>query len=86
MANADWSVDVDEPTTPPPRAERPRLVAAHTGLSPVQEAYGAWTRHQLACSTCRDIDAGPCSTAALLHRHWEVLAQAAVRRVADGSA
>ncbi|MEU6681479.1 hypothetical protein [Streptomyces sp. NPDC046853] len=77
---------MDEPTNPPPRAVRPPLVAARVRLSPVQEAYGAWARHQLSCSVCRNVDAGPCQTVGLLRRQWDALAGAAVRRVADGSA
>ncbi|WPO74055.1 hypothetical protein [Streptomyces sp. KN37] len=75
---------MDEPTHPPPSEEVPQPIVARSRLAPVQEAYGAWAGHQLACDTCRDIDAGPCPTAARLRRAWEALAHQAVRRVVEG--
>jgi hypothetical protein len=86
MANADRSVDVDEPTNEPAPADRPPLVAAHTGLPPAQEAWGAYTRHRLHCLVCRDIDGGPCGTAADLHAIWERLTASAFGRLAGETA
>ncbi|MEV8316712.1 hypothetical protein AB0Q95_21325 [Streptomyces sp. NPDC059900] len=85
MANAGKGVDVHEPANPPSRAVRPAL-AAPRRLSPVQEAYEAWARHQVDCGVCRNVDAGPCQAMGLLRRRWDALAGAAVRRVADESA
>jgi hypothetical protein len=77
---------VDERRDTEPPADRPPLVAAHTGLPPAQEAWGAYTRHRLHCRTCRDIDGGPCCTATQLHQAWKVLTDAAFRRLAGETA
>lgn len=82
----EGAVDVDEPTNPHPETNRPRPIVGRGGLTPVREAYGAWVGHQLACTTCRDVDAGPCVTAGKLRARWERLAGEAVRRVARESA
>lgn len=69
----------DDPPTP---ASRPDLIASTTRLSPVQEAYGASTRHALGCSKCRDIDRDRCSTGDdLWNAYLEISAQA-YRRLA----
>lgn len=83
----EGAVDVDERRDPtPPADSRPPLVAAHTSLSPVQEAWGAYARHQLHCRLCADLDSGPCSAAGLLRQSWEVLAKDAFRRLAGETA
>ena len=61
---------------------RPAVVAS-TRLSPIQEAYGAYTRHTLSCPTCRDIDAGPCEDSRLLRRTYLAL-DADARRALNG--
>lgn len=76
---------MDERRDPPPAAGRPRLVAAHTGLTPPQEAWAAYTRHAIACSTCADIDR-TCTVAGELYRAWVAISRVAFRRLADGSA
>jgi hypothetical protein len=88
MANADRSVDVDEPkdSAPPADSGPPVLAAAASRLSPVQEAYGAYARHHLHCRTCRDIDGGPCAVAADLHAAWERLSADAFGRLAGETA
>ncbi|MFF6966354.1 hypothetical protein ACFY9G_23665 [Streptomyces anthocyanicus] len=78
---------MDEPTNEPrPADSRPRLVAAHTNLTPIQEAWGAYARHQLHCRLCADLDAGPCQTAALLRQAWETLTRDAFGRLAGETA
>lgn len=62
------------------------LVAAHTRLTPVQEAWGAYARHQLHCRRCSDLDAGLCPTAGQLRQEWESLTQDAFRRLAGETA
>ncbi|MFE6355831.1 hypothetical protein ACFVOO_23620 [Streptomyces rochei] len=77
---------MDEPTNPPsPADSRPPLVAAHTRLSPIQEAWGAYARHQLHCRQCADLDGGPCLTAGQLRQVWENLTREAFRRLAGES-
>lgn len=78
---------MDEPTNQPaPADSRPPLVAAHTRLTPVQEAWGAYARHQLHCRRCSDLDAGLCPTAGQLRQEWESLTQDAFRRLAGETA
>lgn len=77
---------MDEPTNQPsPADSRPPLVAAHTRLSPIQEAWGAYARHQLHCHQCADLDGGPCLIAGQLRQVWENLTQEAFRRLAGES-
>ncbi len=81
------SVDVDEPTNEPrPADSRPRLVAAHTDLTPPQKAWSAYTVHSLSCRTCCDVDAGACGTAGDLYRAWVAASDGAFRRLAGGTA
>jgi hypothetical protein len=78
---------VDEPRDPQPAADsRPRLVAAHTSLTPIQEAWGAYARHQLHCRCCADLDAGPCPIAGQLRQAWETLTREAFARLAGETA
>lgn len=79
----EGAVDVDERRDPQPDADsRPPLVAAHTRLSPIQEAWGAYARHQLHCRQCTDVDGGPCLIAGQLRKVWEDLTREAFRRLA----
>ncbi|MEU3356505.1 hypothetical protein [Streptomyces sp. NPDC037389] len=76
---------MDEPKDPQPAADsRPPLVAAHTRLSPMQEAWGTYAHHRLHCHQCADVDADPCPTSGRLYREWEAIAKAAARRLAGG--
>lgn len=78
---------MDEPRDPQPTADsRPPLVAAHTGLTPPQEAWSAYTVHSLACRVCCDVDAGPCETAGDLYQAWVTASDGAFRRLAGGAA
>ena len=83
----EGAVDVDERRDHQPAVDsRPPLVAAHTSLSPIQEAWGAYTRHQLHCRRCADVDTGPCLTAGQLRQEWESLTQDTFRRLAEETA
>lgn len=81
-----WSVDVDErkPVDPPPDP-RP-LAAAAANLSPVQQAYGRWVRHCLACACCRDVDCGRCGAADRLWQVYQAQTDEAYRRLGGGTA
>ncbi|KMS78326.1 hypothetical protein ACH49_16730 [Streptomyces leeuwenhoekii] len=74
------SVDVDEPTNPPPPTERPRVTCAGSRLSPVQEAWGAYVRHATRCSACRDVDQR-CTEGAALYQAWRELTDAAFAEI-----
>ncbi|WP_416476869.1 hypothetical protein [Streptomyces sp. LKA04] len=75
------SVDVDEPRDPAPATDRPRLVAAHTDLTPPKEAWAEFLRHCLGCRVCSDVDR-VCATAGDLYRAWEAASDRALRRLA----
>ena len=64
----------------------PPLVAANTRLTPVQEAWGDYARHQLHCPQCADVDTGPCPTAGQLRQEWESITRDAFRRLAEETA
>ncbi|CAL9651678.1 hypothetical protein SUDANB9_06600 [Streptomyces sp. enrichment culture] len=77
---------MDEPRDPQPAADsRPRLVAAHTSLTPPQKAWAAYTVHALSCRTCCDVDQA-CPTAAELHQAWVAASDGAFRRLTGGTA
>lgn len=67
--------------TPDPTARAP-LAAGLGQLSPVQRAYGAYTRHSIGCDTCRDPDR-TCSTAEVLWRTYREVGAAACEQIAD---
>ena len=77
------SVDVDEPRGDQPQPEGPRLPALPIAgkLSPVQQAYGAYTSHFLTCSTCRDIDLGRCEEGERRWRSYGAAQEEAYRRL-----
>jgi hypothetical protein len=71
---------------PPAEASRPAPIASTTRLAPPQEAYGAYTRHALACGRCRDIDHEQrCSTGETLWRDYHAISEQAFRRLAGGT-
>lgn len=67
---------------PPPAGTQPALIASATELAPPQEAYGAYTRHALACDRCRDIDRGRCSEGERLWRNYHAISDRAFRQLA----
>lgn len=74
---------MDEPTNPPPAAERPPgPVCARSRLSPVQEAWGVYVRHATRCSVCRDVDQR-CTEGAALYLAWRDLAGAALTEIGE---
>jgi hypothetical protein len=68
----------------PPQGAWPPLAAA-SRLSPVQQAYGAYTGHAIACDACRDVDRS-CADAEALWRAYRAAGDEAYDRLADGSA
>jgi hypothetical protein len=77
-------VDERRDPQPPAQGARPPL-AAVARLSPVQQAYGAYTGHAIACDACRDVDRS-CADAEALWRAYRAAGDAAYERLADGSA
>ena len=78
---------MDEPTNEPrPADSRPPLVAAHTDLTPPQQAWSAYTVHALACRVCCDVDAVECETAGDLYQAWVAASDGAFRRLGGGAA
>lgn len=73
---------MDERRDPPPPAQgaRPPL-AAMSRLSPVQQAYAAYTGHAIACEACRDVDRA-CSTADRLWKAYQAIAHDAFDQLA----
>lgn len=71
---------------PAPEASRPAPIASTARLAPPQEAYGAYTRHALACPKCRDIDREQrCSDGETLWREYHAISDQAFRRLAGGA-
>lgn len=78
------SVDMDEPTDPGGEPDsRPPVIAAATRLSPLQEAWGAYTGHATTCAGCRDIDRGRCTTGEGLYRTYQQHGEQAYERLAE---
>lgn len=79
------SVDMDERREPqlPAQGARPPLAAA-SRLSPVQQAYGAYTGHAVACPACRDVDR-TCPAAERLWKAYQSVAAEAYEQLADGA-
>lgn len=75
---------MDERRDPQPGAQaaRPPLAAA-TRLSPMQQAYGAYTGHAVSCPACRDVDR-TCATAEDFWKAYRQIADAACDELADG--
>ena len=67
---------------PPDGTDRAPIAAGVSKLSPVQEAWGAFTRHSLQCKACRDVDQ-KCTTAGQLWRRWQDVSVRAARQVAE---
>jgi hypothetical protein len=82
----EGAVDVDErrDAEPLPQDAWPPLAAA-SRLSPVQQAYGAYTGHAIACDACRDVDR-TCTDAEGLWKAYQAAGDAAYEQLADGSA
>lgn len=77
------SVDVDDGRERPPGGtDRAPLAAGVSRLSPLQEAWGAYTGHSVACDACRDVDQ-KCETAEALWRTYRTVSEAACDRIAD---
>ncbi|MFJ4808471.1 hypothetical protein [Streptomyces longwoodensis] len=63
----------EQPPTPQACA---RPAVGISRLSPMQQAYAAYTEHATSCGTCRDPDAGKCETA---ERLWKAYHETADR-------
>ena len=70
--------------TPAEPETRPPAFIATTRLSPLQEAYGAYTAHTLDCNRCRDVDQ-QCDEAGLLWRAYWAWAVETRRRLGEES-
>jgi len=81
--SGERSVDMAEPREfpPGPQPGRPPLAAA-SRLSPLQQAYAAYTDHAIHCDACRDIDR-TCSQAETLWRGYQAAGSETYRRMAD---
>lgn len=66
------------------QAARPPLAAA-TRLSPIQQAYGAYTGHAVACPACRDVDR-TCGTADRLWKAYQEAGVEAYDKLSDETA
>ena len=87
MADERSSADMDQPTDPAAQHQtgattRPALIASATRLSPMQEAYGGYTRHALGCPACTDVDSGRCSEGEQLWRDYHEISDQAYRKLA----
>ncbi|MEV7975482.1 hypothetical protein [Streptomyces sp. NPDC086519] len=74
---------MDERRDPPPDGQdagQPPLASAGSRLSPVQEAYAAYTRHAIACDDCRD-PGRACEVAGVLWGTYMGIANRAARQV-----
>ena len=65
-----------EPSSDGQDHDRAPLATAGSRLSPVQEAYAAYTRHAIACGVCRDPDRS-CEVAGELWRAYMGIAERA---------
>ena len=72
---------MDERRDPPPDGQdRAPLASAASRLTPVQEAYAAYTEHAIACHECRD-PGSSCEVAGVLWRTYMAIANRAARQV-----
>lgn len=79
----EGAVDVDDGREQPPDGtDRAPLAAGVGRLSPVQQAYSAYTRHAIGCPDCRDVD-HTCEIAEALWRTYREVGDAAGRQVAE---
>lgn len=80
-------VDVDERREPEPEpVTRPTAKGAGVGkLTPLQQAWSRYVTHWRGCDTCKDVDAGACSTAEGLWRSWNLLGDHACRQMRRGA-
>ena len=61
------------------------VLAAGVGqLTPVQQAYSAYTRHSLRCDDCRDIDRS-CRVAEELWRNYRTVSGHACDQIGDST-
>ncbi|WP_159006873.1 hypothetical protein [Streptomyces sp. NRRL S-813] len=73
---------MDEPRDPAPGDGSSRQPAVGVGrLSPVQQAYSAYTVHYLACVICRDVDRGWCDVAEQLWKVYQAADEVAYRKL-----
>jgi hypothetical protein len=78
----EGAVDVDEGRQPPAEdGTRRAPIAAGTRLSPLQEAYSAYTDHAVHCPSCRDIDRGRCSAGDDLWSQYQDVGAEAYRQL-----
>ncbi|WP_159062967.1 hypothetical protein [Streptomyces scabiei] len=77
------SVDMNEPTDPPPGPDStPPVIAVGTaGLSPVQQAWSDYVGHATRCSLCRSTGAGKCEEAERLHHAYSQCGKQAYERL-----
>lgn len=68
--------------TGPDGTARAPLAAGVGQLSPVQQAYAAYTGHAIRCDDCRD-PGHTCETAETLWRTYRTVSGAACDRIAD---
>ena len=62
---------------------RPPLAAA-SRLSPVQQAYAAYTGHAIRCDACRDVDR-TCAEAGELWKTYRAVSDAAYVQLTEGA-
>lgn len=76
---------MDERRDLPPQAQpaRPPLAAA-SRLSPVQQAYAAYTGHAIRCDACRDVDR-TCAEAGELWKTYRSVSDDAFAQLAEGA-
>jgi hypothetical protein len=60
------------------------IATANSRLSPVQQAYAAYTGHAIHCDACRDVDR-TCPDAAQLWTAYQQVADNAFSQLADGT-
>ncbi|MEU8642203.1 hypothetical protein AB0C91_09830 [Streptomyces sp. NPDC048674] len=72
-----------------PEAEagtRPTVKGVGVGkLTPLQQAWSRYVTHCRDCATCKDVDAGRCSTAEGLWRSWNLLGDHACQQMRRGA-
>ncbi|MFH8804031.1 hypothetical protein ACH4F6_31335 [Streptomyces sp. NPDC017936] len=74
---------MDERRDPPPAPQPGRpILAAATRLSPLQQAYAAYTDHAVSCDACRDVDR-TCAEAEALWRAYRAIGDDACERLAS---
>lgn len=80
----DRSVDMGEPTEPPPPVESGTgAISQPRSQSTVQLARSVYVAHAKACRKCQDIDRDRCSDGQELWRAWERACDEAYRQLAE---